>query len=300
MNLNLPLLEWRGAPPDVESIEPLGEGDFCVCYLVNRTHVLRLAKHAKATASLRREMLLLPHLEDCLGVQIPRIRGAGVQAQTGEQFVFYPLVPGTVLWPEVMSSLEPACRSAIVREMAAFATRLHSFPVERARACGLDEIDPRSYPPDLMRRAGESISRLLDAEVWRYHARLLELYLDTPEFHDYAPSLLHGDLSPGHFLGDLGRCALSGVIDFGDCLIGDPRRDLIFILEDYGGEVLDLFLTFYSPDSERQTGRLVKVFQQLDNMSYCLSMQSAGSKSEFEEAIRTLARQATTEALALK
>ena len=103
MNNQLPSLVWHlSSAPEIRSAEALGEGDFCACYLINRTHVLRLAKHAEASASLKREMLLLPHLDQYLDVQIPRITGAGVRADTGEQFVFYPLVPGTILSPEVL------------------------------------------------------------------------------------------------------------------------------------------------------------------------------------------------------
>src|SRR5438128_1166038 len=142
MNTCLPPLAWHLAcSPAIECVEPLGEGDFCTCYLVNRTHVLRLAKHAQASASLRREMLLLPHLAEHLDVHIPQIKNAGIRLDTGEQFVFYPLVPGTMLGPEVLSELDFTARSALVRQMAEFVTRLHSFPVETARSCGLKEKD---------------------------------------------------------------------------------------------------------------------------------------------------------------
>ncbi len=298
MNICLPPLAWRlGSPPDIQCAEPLGEGDFCTCYLVNQTHVLRLAKHAEATASIRRERLLLPHLESRLGVNIPDIEGAGIRLDTGEEFIFYPLVPGVILWPEVLSSIDEATRSSLVRQMAEFATRLHSFPVETARSCGLKEVDPRRYLPELMRRAGEMIARRLDPAVWRYYGRLFELYLDTQEITDYAPSLLHGDLSPGHFLGDLERSTLTGVIDFGDCFIGDRHRDLIFVLEDYGKEILDLFLTFYSPDAKQQASLRVHIFQQLDNVQYCLTQMEEGDQEDVEEAIRTLVTQATTDAV---
>jgi len=298
MKTCLPPLDWRLiSAPDIQYVEPLGEGVFCTCYLINRTHVLRLAKHAEASASLRQEMLLLPHLPGHLDVRIPQIQGAGIRLDTGEQFVFYPLVPGTILGPEVLSALDLASRSALARQMARFATQLHSFPVETARSCGLKEQDPRRYLPELMRRASDALSPRLDADIWQYHRQLAERYFDTLELHSYTPSLLHGDLSPWHFLADLENCVLTGVIDFGDSLIGDPHWDLIFLLEDYSLDFLDLFLTFYAPETKLQARTRVQIFQQLSNVEYCLSKLSEGDEQAVEEAIRTLITQATTQAV---
>jgi hypothetical protein len=86
-------------------IAQVWKGDFSICYLVNRTHVIRIAKHTEASASLRREMLLLPHLKERFDIRIPQIEGSGTRADTGDQFVFYPLVPDLILGPEVLSSM---------------------------------------------------------------------------------------------------------------------------------------------------------------------------------------------------
>lgn len=212
---------------------------------------------------------------------------------TGEQFVFYPLISGTILGPEVLSSLEMTCRANLVRQMAGFVTQLNNFPVEMARSCGLTEKYPRRDLPELMRRASDSLSHHLNADVWQYYQRLVERYLETPELHTYSPSLLHGDLSPWHFLADLESCALTGVIDFGDSLIGDPHWDLIYLLEDYGHDLLDLFLTFYAPETKPHASTRVQIFQQLSNVEYCLSKLSAGDEQALEEAIHTLIVQAT-------
>jgi aminoglycoside 2''-phosphotransferase len=296
MNNKLRPLAWsHGFQPDVQRVEALGEGDYCICYLVNGTHVLRIAKHVGASAALRREMLLLPRLAERIDVRIPEIQGAGERADTGEQFVFYPLVPGIILESEVLSSLELKCRSDLVRQMAGFAKQLHSFPVETISHCGLREMDPRQYLREMMRRASDTISHRLDTGVWRYYRQLVELYFKSPELQTYTRALLHGDLSPGHFLADLERCTLTGVIDFSDGLIGDPYWDLIFVLEDYGKDILELFLTYYCPDEQQQANKRVQIFQQLDNLEYCMSKLAEGDEAALEAAINTLVIQATTQ-----
>ena len=297
MNITLPPLSWRNAAaPDMYDIQFIGEGDFCTCYLVNQSHVLRIARHFEASEALRREMLLLPNLEQYVDIQIPQIVGAGIRKDSGEQFIFYPFIPGTTLDRHTLMSLDPICRSEMVRQMAGFASQLHNFPVEIARSSHLKEVVPHRYLPELIERAREVISRQLDPAVWRYYERLVDSYLESSELSSYKPTLLHGDLSPGHFLCDLDRCNLTGVIDFGDSLIGDPCWDFIFVLEDYGKDVLEQFLHSYSPDSAPHSMKLVQLFQQLDNVAYCLSKLSSPERTEdFDEAIRTLVTQAFSE-----
>ena len=296
MNITLPPLAWRNvAAPDIHNIKFLGEGDFCTCYLVNQSHVLRIARHSEASASLRREMLLLPSLEQYINVQIPKIVGDGIRKDSGQQFVFYPFIPGTTLDRHALVSLESKCRSDMVRQMAGFATQLHRFPIETARSYRVKEVVPHQYLPELIERARDGISRQLDPAVWRYYERLVDSYFESPELSCYKPKLLHGDLSPGHFLCDLDRCILTGVIDFGDCLIGDQCWDFIFVLEDYGKDVLEQFLNFCSLDSAPSAMKRVQLFQQLNNVEYCLSTLSAHDRDAFDEAIRTLEAQAHSE-----
>jgi aminoglycoside phosphotransferase (APT) family kinase protein len=38
---------------------------------------------------------------------------------------------------------------------------------------------------------------------------------------------------------------VTGIIDFGDAVIGDPARDFIFLLEDWSAAFLDEVLRFY-------------------------------------------------------
>jgi aminoglycoside 2''-phosphotransferase len=296
---NLPPLTWRErSAPALSSLDWLGEGDFCACYLVNGSHVLRLAKHREASEALRCEQLLLPLLKAHMQTRIPEIEGAGTRNDTGEEFIYYPLITGTILGPEVLAACTAACRSALVEEMAGFVSRLQGFPLAAARACGLREKNPCQYLPELMKRAGRSLANHLPPVIWQYYSQLVELYLKTPALHTYTPTLLHGDLSPEHLLGDVESCRLSGVIDFGDSFIGDPYWELIYILEDYGEEILELFLTFYdSSAARRDAARRVRLFQQLNNVDYGMERLADGEPSELAMAIETLVMQATTQSI---
>jgi aminoglycoside 2''-phosphotransferase len=294
---DLPTLYWHShSEPEIEHSRYLGAGDSCVCYLVNQSHVIRIARHDAASAALRRESHLLLELSGRVGVAIPQIHGVGTAVDSGQRFVYYPLVPGAALEAEVLAALDPAGRQSLVGQMAQSIARLHRTPLEVARACGLPEVDPRRALPELIARARGPLSGRLDQAVWAYYERLVAAYLASPELNAYVPAVLHGDLSPDHFLGDVERRALTGLIDFGDCHIGDPCWDLIYVLEDYGPAILDLWLTFDAPAPAAATR--VRLFQQLNNVEYCLSRLAAGDAGEIAAATATLVTQATSEAIA--
>jgi aminoglycoside 2''-phosphotransferase len=90
---------------------------------------------------------------------------------------------------------------------------------------------------------------------------------------------------------------LTGVIDFGDSMVGDPHWDLIYLLEDYGQEFFELFLTFYVPATAPLVRRRVQLFQQLNNIDYCLSQLSEGKQADLADALHVLILQATNLAL---
>lgn len=56
----------------IRSLTRLGEGDFCVAWLLNGRDVVRVPKHDRATRALAREACLLAAIGDALPVAIPR------------------------------------------------------------------------------------------------------------------------------------------------------------------------------------------------------------------------------------
>jgi aminoglycoside 2''-phosphotransferase len=75
----------------------------------------------------------------------------------------------------------------------------------------------------------------VDEKLQKYVASRFDAYLNTPRYFSYAPQLVHGDLSPDHFILDSETYRLSGIIDFGDLCVTDPDYEYLYILED-GGE----------------------------------------------------------------
>jgi aminoglycoside phosphotransferase (APT) family kinase protein len=77
---------------------------------------------------------------------------------------------------------------------------------------------------------------------------LLRRYLenDAPSTFDGAPSLVHNDLWAGHILVDTRSGGVSGIIDWGDTIIGDPAIDFACLYAWYGESWLENVLMHYS------------------------------------------------------
>ena len=117
-----------------------------------------------------------------------------------------------------------------------FLTALHAFPVERAQELGVpggttdewrdryrqlyERVEERIYPL-VTRSQGDAIGSYFDS------------YLDNPRHFRFQPVLLHGDLYSQHVLLDHPRQLVTGIIDFSECVIGDPAFDIRNAWEPY-------------------------------------------------------------------
>lgn len=283
-----------GSAPIVERTTWLGEGDFCHCYLVNSTYVFRFAKHAEASAAMRVENCLLPILRNHLTVEVPQVEFAGRRDDMGHAMMGYQLLLGEPLERNVLESLPSARQTVLITQMADFARQLHDLPPQFTSSCRLQILNPLTHLTSIMNRARTALWPHLADPVWQYYEDLLDLYAREPTLHTYQPALLHGDLSPEHFLADTRQVRLTGVIDFEDACIGDPAWDLIYIYEDYGPHTLKAFLERYNPRNMHLMERKIRIYQQLNNVEYCLWMLSSRDEGQIREAMTILEDQAIT------
>ncbi|HEX2060342.1 MAG TPA: phosphotransferase [Thermoanaerobaculia bacterium] len=83
------------------------------------------------------------------------------------------------------------------------------------------------------------------------------------------------------------------LIGFDDACLGDPAWDLVYIYEDYGPTTLKAFLDRYAPRNTHLLERKVRIYQQLNNVDYCLGLMAAGDEGSLRAAMATLEAQAS-------
>jgi aminoglycoside phosphotransferase (APT) family kinase protein len=198
------------------------------------------------TETLQREVALLPALGPTLPVPIPHFE---VVAGDPIEFVGYRKLNGS---PLPIALARGADERELAGQLGAFLTALHSFPVAQAARLGLEDADVSSW---LARRQefrewceGRAIPLLSPAERCGAE-RMFEDFFSRARA-GFEPAVVHADLGPPHVL----CCddAISGVIDWGDVVVGDPALDFAWLLHGVGETFAEELLGAY-----RETGGVV-------------------------------------------
>ncbi|HRH44894.1 MAG TPA: aminoglycoside phosphotransferase family protein, partial [Pyrinomonadaceae bacterium] len=237
----------------INSISFLGEGDFCQAYLVNEEWVFRFAKHREARESLKREYCLLPKIAPQITLQIPQPQI--VSFENNLSFSAYRILPDEGLSSEIYSQLNKTEQTNCTDQVAHFLNQLHSIDLNLAQNCGVKFCNYQSQYSNLLIEAKEHLFPVIEKADCQFVEQVISEYLDSNHF--FTPTLLHGDLSPNHVLFDKKTTSVSGIIDFGDMMIGDPAWDLLWIYEDYGLDFLAKLLpNFHEKDKQNLLERV--------------------------------------------
>lgn len=136
--------------------------------------------------------------------------------------------------------LRGAVRERLARDLGTFLSALHAVPTSAARRLGVSGADlwRARYVPLI-----EECRPYLGPAVARDLATLVHQF---EGLHDEAPRvLIHGDIS-GEHVRVTPEAGISGVIDFGDAILGDPALDFAGILNDWPRSFLARVLSHYA------------------------------------------------------
>jgi aminoglycoside 2''-phosphotransferase len=228
----------------------LAEGWDSSAWEVNGALIFRFPKRPEVADWLRREIRLLPTLAEALPVPIPHFTHlaiAGAPDDPTLPFVGYPRLEGIFLdqAPGLLHSASP-----LIPQLADFLRSLHTFPLDRALACG---VAPGSWSPWLdhwhafAARAMRDDDPALDPLARAWVAATRDAFLAELARAARPVALLHHDLATEHILADPTGQRLTGVIDWGDVWIGDPAIDFAGFAHACDDATLDALLTAYGP-----------------------------------------------------
>ncbi len=182
---------------------------------------LPLLERLQAEAQMQQDLArTLP-----LPIPLPRVIEGG---PGGLPFTLYEMVPGVPL-----GELQRPAGRKFAATYATLIRALQSFPVSRLRALGFQVRDGAEtrrlrigWYEMLVRRAFP----LMSCEARTFTIHRFETYLNEPRNFEFEPVLSHSDLDQRNVLADPETGELSGVVDFGDALAGDPAFDFCWAL----------------------------------------------------------------------
>jgi len=226
--------EFRGA-----RMELLGEGwDFQV-FEVDASWLFRFPKREAGEAKLNMEHKLLSGLGEWVSLPVPNYEYFCESHESSiRSFAGYRKLPG--ISGDTSKKVD---RHRVARQLGVFLARLHTYPVDKARDAGVPEA--RDLVAHWRDKSCEQLRRLNGLNV---NPGLLHRYLenDTPVSFQGLPSLVHNDLWAEHVLVDPCSGGVSGVIDWGDAVIGDPAIDFACLYTWYGESWLENVLAHYT------------------------------------------------------
>lgn len=213
---------------DVRDVRYFAQGWDYELWEVNGELLFRFPMREVCAEPLRKEVRLLPELADALPVPIPRPAYASHGCEAFEwPFYGYRKIPGV---PLSEASLSQAQRESVARELGRFLSELHRFPIERAEALGVQCFSPegwRAHYRAFGERSEREVSPLLSPDERAAVATFWRSFLGDDRYFTFRPTLIHRDLGLDHVLVDPERGTLTGVIDFGDAVVGDPALDFV-------------------------------------------------------------------------
>ncbi|MGE0542496.1 MAG: phosphotransferase [Dehalococcoidia bacterium] len=234
---------------EIEDVCYLAEGWDSTVFLVNESLLFRFPKRAEVAAALECELRLLPELGPTLAPPIPQFRYV-VRDHPAYPWTFagYPLIDGV---PADQTALDETATLALAQQAGRFLRQLHTFPVARALALGVQPAYVAGGPDQLRTFAAATRERLAPLLTQDEQRHLADWFVQAEArgLLDFAPTLVHNDLGIEHLLVDPASSALTGVIDFGDAGIGDPAIDFVGILGGLGEAATRVALVTYGrPD----------------------------------------------------
>lgn len=179
---------------------------------------------------------------------------------SGTWYEVSPFLPGVSFYPEVARNFTNAQLMGLARRMGLFLGALHSFPLERARALGVPEMDPTTFWLYMQETAYPRYERVVFPRLSKtardWIRALFAEYVAAIRRTAFKTTVTHSDLWVFHIIVDPHRRLLSGVIDFAT-RIADPARDFK-AFEHYGRDFVDEVYAAYTlpTDDSFDTRRL--------------------------------------------
>jgi aminoglycoside 2''-phosphotransferase len=218
---------------------------------VNDELIFRFPRRPDVVRQLEWEMEILPMLRDALPVSVPEF-GYIATPKEGDlsKFVGYQKIIGSPLDAEKLKTSSK--QESMARSLGDFLNALHSIPLE-----GISD-HPMSRNPDRQNSVGwrdvyrrlfefaeEQVFPRLSQDAKSRETQTWQNFLADGSNFEFSPVLVHQDLHTEHIIADHKLGTVAGIIDWGDCGIGDPAMDFVGLLGGLGEEFVREILGYY-------------------------------------------------------
>jgi len=212
---------------------------------------------------------------------VPEYRGQAPIGSTRAIVTTY--VPGERLDVRSLPS-HPELAASIGRAVAA----VHSLPTSFVSDAGLPSLTPfeilRSAVSLMDRAVATALVPAALQERWEGAARDQQLW-------QFAPTVVHGGLGPESFLAD--GDTVCGLLGWGELRLGDPAKDLAWVLGGHDTAVFDTVLAAYTANGgarDRQLTQRARLYHELETAQWLLHGVQVKSTEVVDDAVAMMHR----------
>ncbi len=221
----------QAAYPDfaVQSATFLEDGQYNDVLLVNGRTIFRFPRYAGGLEQLALETKILTAVQPYLPLPVPNPTFVQfANPVVGQAFMGYERIPGEPLYPAAFAQIDD--KAALAAQLAEFLQALHSVPIHTLVDEPLPVSDTREEWLEVYGRIQTKLFPYMRLDACKTVAQHFESVLDDPTAYHFAPVLRHGDFGTGNLLHSPTTQQMSGVIDFGFAVLGDPAFDVAGLL----------------------------------------------------------------------
>ena len=220
-----------------EKIQIFDDGWDYVAIVVNNETAFRFPRRENYTKTLPIEVNFLEQFASKSPVNVPKLIYKKDE-ETGISFVTYEFIPGVQFTKSISNNFSKEELLTIAQQLGSFLTTVHSFPIEKAKQLGIQQIDSFDSWQKRLTKIKKDVFPHIDENEQQWIITLFKNFLKTIAKVPIKSVLTHSDIMPEHIIVDPEVHTLSGIIDFGDIEIGDPAYDFTFLAR-YGQNFLN-------------------------------------------------------------
>lgn len=211
--------------------------------IVKNTEVFRFAKREETVEFFEKEINLLNLVKDFVHVSVPYYehieRGIG-------KCKFFSGIP---LYRDDILSLQEYEQDSLAEQVGLFLKELHSIPLEKINEYKIGKFPGTGTRHDHLYqfdKIKEKLFPFMSGYTIECVNKTFNPLIDNEHFLDFDPVLIHGDLSPFHFIYNAKENKINAIIDFGVSGLGDPAHDVGVILDNFGEKFVKRMSTVYT------------------------------------------------------
>lgn len=216
-------------------IQVFNDGWDYLVLVVNDQITFRFPRSKEYIDKLPVEVRFVNQFIDRCPIAIPKLK---LHKKSDILYATYPFIQGVQLEKEVADTFSNEQLMLVAKQLGKFLSVLHSFPLEKAKELKQYNFDPLDAWRKRLEKIKIMVFPLISTQEQEWIKVIYQNYFQVMQKSNIQFCVTHSDIMPGHIIVDPEKHKLSGVIDFGDVLIGDPAYDFTFFGK-YGRDFLE-------------------------------------------------------------